>query len=228
VNWKATIWMALGMVSLLVLPGRARAEKLPFGITVFGGASAGGGIYSATNTQDGFLWVSPDGAQFGGERLKATLNENVFFGLRFGAGIVDRLSWNLSVARTKMNVSADVLTAARNSDSYNWDTAHGTFFEAALVWDWIKQKNTPYFLAGIGSSKLSFEERKDNGDNLKQSRLSYVLGGGYRWEFVRFEVRDHLLPTDFSDEGKRLQAETFDGKDLLQIWEISVGLVMEF
>jgi hypothetical protein len=229
-GWRQGIALAAltTLLALFVFPASARADKLPFGVTVFGGASAAGGIYSATSSQGDFLWLSPEGEEFGGERLKATLDENVFFGLRAGAGFADQWSWNLSVARTKMNVTADILTAARNSDAYSWDTAHGTFFEAALQWDWTKQSNTPYFLAGIGTSKLTFLEREDNGDDLKQSGVSYVLGGGYRWEFVRFEVRDHLLPTDFSDEGKRLGAETFDGKDLLQIWEISVGFFMGF
>jgi hypothetical protein len=213
---------------LAVLPAMARAEPQPFGITLFGGAAAAGGLYTASSTQGDFLWVSPEGKQIGGERLKTSLDENFFLGLRVGSGISDQFSWNVSLAHTQMNVSADVLTVARNSDSYNWDTAHATFYEAALMWDWTKQKNAPYFLAGIGAARVHFKERTDTGGNLEQNGVCYVLGGGYRWDIVRFEARDHLVPTDFSAEGERLQAESFDGKSLLQFWEISVGIFMNF
>lgn len=234
-RWKARVatrrWHHLSMMalfSLALLPAMARAEPLPFGITVFGGAAAAGGLYTASSTQGDFLWISPDGDQIGGERLKTSLDENIFFGVRLGSGISEQFSWNVSLAHTQMNVSADVLTVARNSDSYNWDTANGTFYEAALVWDWTKQKNTPYFLAGIGAARVHFKERKDTGGNLEQNGVSYVFGGGYRWDVLCFEARDHLVPTDFSAEGERLQAESFDGKSLLQFWEISVGFVMNF
>jgi len=224
-----TTLVSLVMVAVLVLPERANADKLPFGVTVFGGVSAGGGIYSASTSQGSVEWTSADGEeQFSGERLKTGLDESAFFGIRFGKGISDQFSWDLSLSHTQMNVSADVLTAARYSYTYNWDTVRATFYEAVLAWDWSKQKNTPYFLAGIGLSNVKFDERETTGGQLKQDGVSYVLGGGYRWEFVRFEARDHILPTDFSDEEARLPSDTFNGKNPLQFWEISVGFFLGF
>ncbi len=58
-----TTLVSLVMVAVLVLPERANADKLPFGVTVFGGVSAGGGIYSASTSQGSVEWTSADGGK---------------------------------------------------------------------------------------------------------------------------------------------------------------------
>jgi len=216
------------LAALLLVPGSAAAVQRPFHLTVFGGLSAGGTLYTASTTQADHIWTSPLGEQFGGERVKTSLNEDLAFGLRLGKGFADRFAWNLSVAFTGMGITADVLTAARNADSYRWDNVNATFLDLAVTWDWSREKNSPYFLAGIGYANLSFEDRANPAFDLDQNGIEYVLGGGMRWNILQVEARDHLVPTDFGPEEARLAVEKFDGKDLVQFWEISLGVVLEF
>lgn len=220
--------LALLLFCAGLLPRSAAAAGRPFHIGVFGGLSAGGELYTASTMDPDHIWTSPEGEHFGGERVKASLDENFIFGLRVGKGISEQFSWNVSLAYTSMNISADVLTTARNADTYNYDQVNATFIDAVVNWFWSKEKNAPYFLAGLGYASLGFMERGDAAYDLDQSGIEYLLGGGYRWGIVQIEARDHLVPTDFGPEAARLGVDEFNGKDLVQFWEIGLGVVFDF
>ena len=218
------------VVSMLLVassPAPARAVQRPFHLMVFGGVAAGGELYTASTDEDDHIWTSPEGDRFGGERVKTSLDENLFVGLRVGKGIADRFSLNLSVAYTSMNITADVLTSARNADAYNWDQVSATFIDLALNWDWSGEKNAPYFTAGVGWAHLGFQERQDDAFDLDQGGLQFVLGGGYRWGMLQLEARDHVVRTDFGPEEARLAVDHFDGKKRVQFWEISVAVFFD-
>lgn len=216
------------LVGILLAAGPATAGPRPFHVTPVLGLSAGGEVFSASTSDEEFSWSTPDGETFFAESMRVELDENVLLGLRLGKGITDRLSWEASVAWTSMNMTAETLTLRRNFDTRNYDEVSATFLEAALQWDWVDQPTTPYLLAGVGYSTLGFSERRRTGFDLDQSTFSWLVGAGFRWRLLCLEVRDHIMSVDLGDEEDRLQAETFDGKDTLQVWEISLGFSASF
>jgi hypothetical protein len=216
------------LILLVLAASPAAAGTRPFHVTPLVGIAAGGKVFEASTGDEEFSWITPDGDRFSAENVRVELDENILLGLRLGKGFTDRFSWEVSLAWTSMNMTAESLTFRRNFDTRNYDEMSATMVEANLVWDWVDQPTTPYFLAGLGWSSLGFMERRLGDSDLDQSTLSWVLGAGFRWKVLRLEVRDHLLPVDLEEEEARLGAESFDGVDLLQVWEISLGLSASF
>ena len=83
-------------------------------------------------------------------------------------------------------------------------------------------------IAGVGNASLNFGERSSGQPDLDQSSIHFVLGGGFRWRAVELEVRDNIIPLDLGPEETRLAAESFDGRDRLQIWQVNLNLSMNF
>lgn len=213
---------------LLGAAAEARADQRPVHLNVFFGISAAGRLYRAENPDPDYNWLPPDGQPFKAESVRVDLDENLSFGVRVGKGISQQFSVNLSAAFTDMTASAVALTEARNSDTYSWDSMTANLVDAAVVWDWSAESTTPYFLAGIGYASLGFRERDDAAHDLDQSGVQFVLGGGFRWNILQFEVRDHLVPVDLGPEERRLAVPIFEGKDLLHLWEITAGVSLNF
>ena len=213
---------------LLGSTGEAWADKRPFHMNIFFGMSAAGQLFRAENPDPDYFWFPPDGDQFKAENVRVDLDENVIFGARLGKGISQQFSVNFSASFTNMHATAVALTEARNSDLYSWDSMNVNFLDAVVAWDWTAEKTTPYFVAGLGYASLSFHERQDPDHDLDQSGIQYILGAGFRWDILQFEIRDHIMPIDLSPEERRLKVPIFEGKDTLHLWEITVAFTMNF